>query len=95
MDDSHTIIKASVQTQTEYQPEEELEQRERELAAQEFQEEFGDLGEDFLNQLKDLPEPVIIKRVREEWKTAKVNVLIHIITQNIYFGMGVFNQSFL
>lgn len=72
-EESITIAKESVQTQTEYQFEEEIERRERELAAQEFQEEFGSCGEAFLNDIKILPEREIVKRVRQEWKAERVS----------------------
>lgn len=75
-EESLNICKESVETQTEYLFEEEIERRERELAAQEFQEEFGgigDIGDAFLNELQNLREPDIVRRVRQEWKTERVN----------------------
>jgi dephospho-CoA kinase len=66
--------KENVHTQTDNRIEDEIEQMERELAAKEFQEEFGGCGETFLSDIKNLPDRQIVKRVREEWKTQRVSI---------------------
>jgi len=71
-EDSFALLKESVQTQTEFSLEDEIERRERELAAQEFQEEFGGCGDAFIEELKSLPEREIVKRVRKEWQIERV-----------------------
>jgi hypothetical protein len=67
----------SVQTQTEFNIEEEIERRERELAVLEFNEEFGGNGHSFLDDIKSLSEREIVKRVRLEWRGEKVSSIVH------------------
>lgn len=73
-EESFATIKQNVQTQTDFNLEEEIERRERELAAQEFQEEFGGCGDAFIEELENLSEREIVKRVRKEWRTERVNL---------------------
>jgi len=72
-EESFAGIKEDVETQTEFNIDEEIERRERELAALEFNKEFGGDAHSLLDDIKHLPEREIVKRIRLEWKVEQVS----------------------